>query len=113
MILRQPISTLTDTLFPYTTLFRSKLNLLIIETDIADALGIDEHDELPIGHGQPQNEVGMEIARFEETDAAALAQVAQQIELLVGEKLRRAVVKLLHIFDSAALTLVEIGRAHV
>src|SRR3546814_8551651 len=78
MILRQPISTLTDTLFPYTTLFRSKLNLRIIETDIADALGIDEHDELPIGHGQPQNEVGMEIARFEETDAAALAQVRSE-----------------------------------
>src|SRR3546814_1448199 len=44
MSLRPPISTRTDTLFPYTTLFRSMLDL---RTDLADrhglGVGYEEH----------------------------------------------------------------------
>ena len=55
-----------------------KLDLRIVESEIADALGVDECDELTIADDQPQDEVGMEIARFKKADPTALAEVSEQ-----------------------------------
>src|SRR3546814_4284209 len=53
MIRRPPRSTRTDTLFPYTTLFRSIDRL----DDLADAVDDREHrvDERPIGNARPRS----------------------------------------------------------
>ena len=53
----------------------------------------------------------MEVAGLEEADAAALAQVAQQVELLVLEEVGVAVVERLQILDELALALVQRRRA--
>src|SRR3546814_3434727 len=45
MIRRPPRSTRTDTLFPYTTLFRSQLEF-IVRIDLAVTIAVDEHDPL-------------------------------------------------------------------
>src|SRR3546814_2375452 len=42
MIRRPPRSTRTDTLFPYTTLFRSPLHLVAVGIDLSDQVEIDE-----------------------------------------------------------------------
>ena len=48
--------------------------------------GSTKDDVLPASSQQPEDEVGMKVAGLEEADAAALAQVAQQVELLVCEE---------------------------
>ena len=55
-----------------------ELDFRIVKSEIADALGVDECDELTIADDQPQDEVGMEIARFKKADPTALAEVSEQ-----------------------------------
>src|SRR3546814_5623990 len=55
MIRRPPRSTRTDTLFPYTTLFRSD-----IDVDVANLLFLVLLLLLPIGFGQPTDPVALQ-----------------------------------------------------
>src|SRR3546814_4113731 len=48
MIRRPPRSTRTDTLFPYTTLFRSDVEIIALGADILAALGLGEHTTLEL-----------------------------------------------------------------
>src|SRR5690606_40352536 len=75
--------------------------------EVPDALGVHEDHVLLAAHEQPQDEVGVEVASLEEADAAALAQVAEQVELLALEELGVAVVKRLEVLDEQALALVQ------
>src|SRR3546814_19882300 len=55
MIRRQPSSQRTDTLFPYTTLFRSQLaSKAVIDVSMMGFIGPDEQDDVPqrriLGH---------------------------------------------------------------
>ena len=59
-----------------------ELNLGIGRPEVPDALGVHEDDMLLAAREQPQDEVGVEVAGLEEADAAALAQVAEQVKLL-------------------------------
>ena len=70
-----------------------ELDVRIVVSQVADTLRIDKRDELLPANNQPQDKFGVKISCLEETDTAPLAQVAQQIEFLVGKKLRRVVVK--------------------
>ena len=53
----------------------------------------------------------MEVAGLEEADATAFAQVAQQVELLVGKEGASAAMKCLQILDELPLALVQRRRA--
>src|SRR3546814_20947228 len=91
MIRRPPISTRTDTLFPYTTLFRSRVKL---------RTGLFEHSPVPA------SDRSGEIAS-DEGEALAREAVAKSLVLLKNKRpsifpLRRD-----------ARILLEIGRAHV
>src|SRR3546814_14172478 len=64
MIRRPPISTRTDTLFPYTTLFRSRAGRAELGIDIADA-DIARQLEPAIGIfvvAEAQHQIGVEVA---------------------------------------------------
>src|SRR3546814_19562026 len=64
MIRRPPISTRTDTLFPYTTLFRSDVitALSLVSSGLGIALGVNSVRNLRIP--------GVTYVRFDEEDAA-------------------------------------------
>src|SRR3546814_7608742 len=67
MILRPPRSTRTDTLFPYTTLFRSSsllVKLAVDYSDRSDSLGQNLRPLL--GYGQDLHGIGFNPARSEE-----------------------------------------------
>src|SRR5712691_6124121 len=53
----------------------------------------------------------MEVAGFEEANATAFAQVAQQVNFLVGKEGASAVIKCLQILDELPLALVQRRRA--
>src|SRR3546814_7579182 len=55
MIRRPPRSTRTDTLFPYTTLFRSD-----IDVEVANLIFLELLRLLPIGFGQPTDPVALQ-----------------------------------------------------
>jgi hypothetical protein len=88
-----------------------KLNLRVARPEVPDALRVDEDDVLLAAHEQPQDEVGVEVAGLEEAHAAALAEVAQQVELSGPEEGGLPVVEGLEVFDKQAFALVQRRRA--
>src|SRR3546814_10941310 len=84
MIRRPPRSTRTDTLFPYTTLFRSLQpvlgRLIIIDGDGRHHRGIAD----PVGGGRELRIAPQRggVARFRESDAMLLAGVTAQAHLV-------------------------------
>src|SRR3546814_8483841 len=76
MIRRPPISKRTDTLFPYTTLFRSDLDDAPVLEDVLVHLGADPmHREADQAHA----DFGVEaLDRLHQADVAFLDQVAQR-----------------------------------
>src|SRR3546814_11474195 len=81
MIRRPPRSTRTDTLFPYTTLFRSVLQRLRVGLAIARQRGLDVVDAgrgAVVGPGRDRLEVLGVVARRQRTD--------QVMDLLVTEQ---------------------------
>src|SRR2546423_1588863 len=88
-----------------------KLNLRVSKSEITNPFRIYEHNVLIATCDEPQDEVRMEIARLEETDAAALAQIAQQIELSHLEIAGVTVMESLEILDKLALSLIQWCRA--
>src|SRR5262249_33649786 len=90
-----------------------ELDLRVCGTEVPDALGVHEHDVLLAVREQPEDEVGMKVAGLEEAHPTALAQVAEQIELLVLEEVGMAVVEGFQILDEQALALVQRRRANL
>src|SRR3546814_11633473 len=100
MIRRPPRSTRTDTLFPYTTLFRSRRPIpMAVERAVVDALGLEEDRRIVIldrGDQQPLGVIGgRRDHRLEPRD--------------MGEDAFGRLRMRLPAEDAAA----EIGRAHV
>src|SRR3546814_7934667 len=65
MLGRPPRSTRTDTLFPYTTLFRSAV-------DVAAGAAHFLRDAGPLGHGTVPGQLGQHLAQRADKTAAAL-----------------------------------------
>ena len=84
-----------------------ELYLGIVRTDVPDAFGGHEDDMLLSVREQPENKVGVEIACLEEANAAALAQIAEQVELSFLEEIGASVVECLEIFHELPLALVQ------
>src|SRR3546814_14194251 len=110
MIRRPPSSTRTDTLFPYTTLFRSIARTVEDAASLLDAIaGYDAADPFSVpaaadryreatGHGIDRVRVGYDLAycsRHADGDACA------------------AVERALGVLERAGAIVVQIGRAHV
>ncbi len=53
---------------------------------VPESLGIHECHVLLAAIEQPENEVGVEVARFKEADPSAAALIAQQVQLFAGEE---------------------------
>ncbi len=70
-----------------------ELDLGISRSEVADALGVHESDLLFSTGQEPEDEVWVKVAGLEEADAASLAQVAEQVELLGPEEVGIAVVE--------------------
>src|SRR3546814_9502533 len=66
MIRRPPRSTRTDTLFPYTTLFRSDGGMASATATVGDDGRSQLHDGFPvgIGHVGDQNVAGLDLVHF-------------------------------------------------
>src|SRR5659263_166376 len=82
-------------------------DLGVVRPEIPDAYGIHENDMLHAVREQPENKVGVKIAGLEEAHTAALAQIAEQIELPGLEEVGVSVVERLEILDELTLALVE------
>src|SRR3546814_16340846 len=103
MIRRPPRSTRTDTLFPYTTLFRSPL----VERDVRGALTV-----LTMQY-RPYNLVGPKLMRVLLAELAA-AQEAGSRAIVLRSGLRHFSAGAdLDLFDARAERKQQIGRAHV
>ena len=70
--------------------------------DVAQAFGVDEVDVLLVTIQEPEDKVGVEVAGFEETDSAATAEIAEQVQLFAFEEALVAVTKGLQIKDEVA-----------
>src|SRR3546814_14818423 len=110
MIRRPPRSTRTDTLFPYTTLFRSKGAVLDLKAAFVfqehDPVAASEHATAPLGLDQ---HVIAKLARFAHPVARRLVQFAHLV-IGMGEDDPRLIGR----GDALAVpTLDKIGRAHV
>src|SRR3546814_11724678 len=109
MIRRPPRSTLTDTLFPYTTLFRSVDRLVVVLLAVEDPGGAAELLVLHAGHLH-DGALGRQVAA-QADDAAGRREGARAgpHNILVGRQ-GHALELLL---DGLAGHRDEIGRAHV
>src|SRR3546814_5731012 len=83
MIRRPPRSTRTDTLFPYTTLFRSLARHALINAHVLAGGGIDEADAL--GRSKLINRPGTEIAQEDSCDRFTTRQ-GSDVEKLPGRQ---------------------------
>ena len=70
-----------------------EVNLRVGDTDVSDAFRVHEYDVLFPADEQPQDEVGVEIACLEESNAAPLAEITKQVEFLALEEPTITVVK--------------------
>src|SRR3546814_365670 len=81
MIRRPPRSTRTDTLFPYTTLFRSLGANSIADADNSVALGAgsiaDRDNSVSVGSAGNERQITNVAAGTEDTDAVNLAQLQE------------------------------------
>src|SRR3546814_11951058 len=103
MIRRPPRSTRTDTLFPYTTLFRSIEQLALIAHA---AVAEDRHDGMagPELAGEPQRAGHVHAARGAEAEPLLLEQVEHQRDrLFVGNLERRVHREAFQVRGDAAL----------
>src|SRR3546814_1779503 len=114
MIRRPPRSTRTDTLFPYTTLFRSVAR----QTNNGTQHGSGEHGVRAfVFPGQGSQSVGMGKALAEAS--AAAREVFQEVDDALGQNLFRLMAEgpedQLTLTENAqpAIMANEIGRAHV
>src|SRR3546814_1709710 len=114
MIRRPPRSTRTDTLFPYTTLFRSDEEIGGRAVDLRDAFEVEERIEM---RGEADHRLSRD--RAEQRDQHEL-QVAPFAESFLERRLRRRAGRL-HALKHPALLELEpdpqrhaeqIGRAH-
>src|SRR3546814_13102981 len=97
MIRRPPRSTRTDTLFPYTTLFRSHQRLVAAEA------GLRQHEVRPAGERDRRADAG----RLVGLDARAAEAGAHVLRLAAEQRVDGVV-------DTAEVgRLDQIGRAHV
>ena len=64
-----------------------------------DALRVHEDHVLLAADEEPKYEIGVEVACLEEAHAASLAEIAEQVEFLVGEETAGVVVERLEILD--------------
>src|SRR3546814_949622 len=103
MIRRPPRSTRTDTLFPYTTLFRS-------EDDREQ--WIDQHGERGVGH-ELAHRLQLADAGGGVADAAVLEIGARQAEQVAEEPAAQFDVQFLAGLRIKPRAQPEIGRAHV
>src|SRR3546814_15085569 len=104
MIRRPPRSTLTDTLFPYTTLFRS-LSLLKDHRVVGIPRNVGERDLAP-----------MEALAFRHGSVAAYSDSAASLPPGINlDKSNEWAFDILEIFPNAVMFLSanQIGRAHV
>src|SRR5690606_32069202 len=84
-----------------------KSDLGIIRRYAADALRIDKDDLLALALVLPDDEIRVEVAGFEEADATALAQIAQQVKFSLGKVAGVGLVERLQILDELSLALVQ------
>src|SRR3546814_2367520 len=111
MIRRPPISTRTDTLFPYTTLFRSKVNAWPLDEGLIDYVDDgsygSESDENPI---YTANVVANEklMVNSESVDASSITKELLADVLHEAEAVEANVATGYH-----AIEFLQIGRAHV
>src|SRR3546814_14434080 len=107
MIPRPPRSTRTDTLFPYTTLFRSARNASVLQRKSDFAAALDRHGDInPHMLARPISPntlvAGSVIA------ASLITGLNSDLPGLVTAQVTQ------NVYDSATgRTLLEIGRAHV
>src|SRR3546814_19942960 len=103
MIRRPPISTRTDTLFPYTTLFRSERLVGDRLLHLREAVHRDERRELAAGHDELAARVHVHAVRAlgsrEEVDESRAVRRSEYLHAAAPVGARNAVF--------------EIGRAHV
>src|SRR3546814_7190431 len=103
MIRRPPRSTRTDTLFPYTTLFRSLVPLALVQLR---QLGDRERQQVS-GAGDRDDAVGVDrgnLRRLQHARAAVPAQRKQRLARLLPPG---------QVLEAGDEAIAEIGRAHV
>src|SRR3546814_8180266 len=120
MIRRPPRSTRTDTLFPYTTLFRSEEVLEVRVTDLTQAAMLDERAgvvEMQAESAQTPKQAGLggQAPIGDAMLHAEAHQAADQAERHVGQQFRVALGVLAadKVRCRGSLGLAQIGRAHV
>src|SRR3546814_14558885 len=101
MLRRPPGSTRTDTLFPYTTLFRSRLDAARIE--VAKVLE-GEHQRLDAL-------CGIAVTLFESAEEAGLQRAVEVVEDVGHELVRVAAVGLRQVRHERVAQGAQIGRA--
>src|SRR3546814_15576175 len=107
MIRRPPRSTRTDTLLPYTTLFRSLLDGAIV---IPDARRIDDHRRAQLAAVETAGLVDADALQAEFLDARLQIIAQADAALVLAAAALMAGRPLVHAAENMAA---EIGRAHV
>src|SRR3546814_4873577 len=113
MIQRPPRSTRTDTLFPYTTLFRSDVVVRIVDQVADCALWRDQLDPQVADVAVREGDLG--DRRLDPDVGADRHGLADPGRVAVGDRLRNADFGLEHgeVGGRLGLGVREIGRAHV
>src|SRR3546814_12104301 len=112
MIRRPPRSTRTDTLFPYTTLFRSAMRTAYVGNDVAQRLEAMQRFWFQEGADRPDYAGYVAMARA----AARLpvtAEVGENIAPLIGSVLAAGLDRNAVAWSNIPDQISEIGRAHV
>src|SRR3546814_2232434 len=111
MIRRPPRSTRTDTLFPYTTLFRSGARLTEFNTRTDQRLDV-LREALTEDARKARSEGAEQQQRFAENLGQRLNELTQRNEQRIGE-MRATLEQQLQKLQADNTQKLEIGRAHV
>src|SRR3546814_2830922 len=90
MIRRPPISTRTDTLFPYSTLFRSDLDALVAAVERQEFLALHQHRAVGIDGGDGHADLARQCVRLRRLPLALELLAAAHADVAGVEQRQRA-----------------------